>query len=196
MSQRIGHIPGLDPDSMETVLPDNAHPLEWCMNDKGEILQGPLEMTYLGGKKIVLNLAPDQVGLLTAAGKLRTIYLDGGHILDVGTRPGQIHPDWQMVFLAADRPLNLRWTFGNPIALPGPEKRHIIGICDLAITGPADFFDHFLQSLPDLDARVLLDAVERVTRQALIDYLDLACCQGMGGQACLSACCCAVARRL
>lgn len=166
-----------------TVLPDHDHPLEWCMNPEGDFLQGPLEMAFLRGKKIFLNLESGQLALLTTGETLRAVFLDGGHILDVGPHPGQINADSLLVFLAADHPLDLRWTFGNPLDLTGPGKRHIIGNCRLHISSPTLFWEHFLKRTDPIDAASVLDAIERTTRQTLTSFLDSACSESVGDQA-------------
>ena len=142
-------------------------------------------MTLFRGKKIFLNLAEDQLALLISRRELRAIFLDGGHILDVGTRPGQIDPADSLLFLSVNHLLDLRWTFGNPVDLPGPEKRHIIGNCSLALVGPALFYEEFLKQAEHIDAPAVKEAVENVTRRTLTDYLDTACSGGPGLQACL-----------
>jgi hypothetical protein len=183
MNGGTSSIPGIDSGRKWTALPDNDHPLEWCMNPEGEFLQGPLEMAILRGKKILLNLESGQVALLVAEERLRAIFLEGGHVLDVGTRPGQVNPLSSLIFLAVDQPLDLRWTHGSPIDLPGPTRRHVIGNCSLQISAPARFFEHFLRQAESQDVQTLLDAMERTTRNSLTDFLTAASGEGSGDSA-------------
>lgn len=165
----------LDAGRRWSALPDNDPPLEWCMDPEGPFFQGPLEMEFLRGKRIFLGLEEQQLAMLAVAEELRAVFLDGGHILEVGTRPGQISPDSSLIFLAVDRAPALRWTFGSPIALPGPVKCHVIGSCSLQVTGPGRFFAAFLKSPRGRDAKTLQDALEKKVRLALTEHLVTSC---------------------
>jgi len=111
------------------------------------------------------------MALLAEKGELKAIFLDGGHILDVGHRPGQVSTQSQLFFLIGGHKLDMRWTFGSPLSLPGSAKRHIIGNCSLTINGPARFFRSFLADTDHFEAADLLDEVEKKTRKVLEDYL-------------------------
>lgn len=165
---------GLNSGRQWTALPDQDKPLEWCMDASGAFLQGPLDLTCLRGKKVLLNLEEDQLALYTVDQELRAIYLDGGHILDVGNRQGQISPQGRLFFLALNQPLNLRWSHGNPLDLPGFESQHIIGNCQVLVTGPSLFYEHFIKpaSLPEMqDLQDITDALDNVVSKALAGYL-------------------------
>lgn len=166
---------GLDSGRSWTALPDRDPPLEWTMDAEGPFFQGPLEMEFLRGKRVFLGLEENQLAMLAVADELRAVFLDGGHILEVGTRPGQISPDSSLIFLAVDRAPALRWTYGSPIALPGPVKCHVIGSCSLQVTGPGRFFASFLKSPRSRDAKTLQDALEKNVRQTLTEHLLTAC---------------------
>ena len=159
--------------------------LEWSMDRSGEFIQGPLDLGILQGKKISLNLEHAQLAILAAGPDLRAIYLDGSHILDVGSGPDQVSPECRLLFLATDRPLDLRWTFGSPIDLPGPGRRHIIGNCRLTISNPSHFFDAFLGEIIAPDPDTITEDVEKVARRMLTDFLAAACAEGPGFQVCL-----------
>lgn len=180
-----GRNPVLESDVQGTVLPRQNQLLEWSMDTSGDFIQGPLDLAFLKGKTVCLNLDPGQLALLAEGSRLRTIYLDGGHILKVGSDPGQIPPESSLVFLATDCPVDLRWTFGSPIELPGPGIRHVIGNCQLNISNPSRFFAAFLGKAGPIDLENVSDDIEKAARQALTDYLAAACSDGPGFQACL-----------
>lgn len=155
-----------------TAIPDQDKLLEWSLDPEGDFLQGPLDLTCMRGKKVFLNLMDEQLALLTEEDELRAIYLDGGHVLDIGSRQGQISPQSRLYFLDPNRSIVLRWTFGSPIALPGEPVQHIIGACHLNVTGPTPFFLNFLKAAPVPDLVDLCEQIETVTRKALAELLD------------------------
>jgi hypothetical protein len=155
-----------------TALPDQDKLLEWSLDSDGDFLQGPLDLICMRGRKAFLNLADEQLALLAVEDQLQAIYLDGGHVLDIGLRPGQINPQGRLYFLDASRFVDLRWTHGSPIALPVSPSRHIIGTCQLVVTGPSRFFEQFIQNAPVPDLMDIQDQIEAVTRTTLIDFLS------------------------
>ena len=185
MIETPGRNQGLESGHQWTAVTQQDQLLEWSMDTSGEFTQGPLEMGFFKGNKIGLNLEPGQLALLATGSQLRAVFLDGGHVLDIGTRSGQIQPESRLIFLAIDRPLDLRWTFGSPIDLPGPGKRHIIGNCQLNISEPSRFFDTFLEKTAASDSDSVTENIEKVTRQTLTEFLASACSEGPGFQACL-----------
>jgi hypothetical protein len=175
MSSHPAISQALDSGRRWTALPEQDQPLEWSMDGRGSFLQGPLEMEFFRGRKVFLNLTEGQLALLVEQDDLRAVYLDGGHILDVGTRPGQVGIKSSLIFLAIDMLPVLRWTFGNPLALPGPARRHIIGSCELLLNGPSRFHAAFLCDPANLAPEILSDRIEKTVRQCLSDYLVESC---------------------
>ena len=162
---------GLGSGRAWTALPDQDKLLEWSLDPDGDFLQGPLDLICMRGRKAFLNLADEQLALLAVNDQLQAIYLDGGHVLDIGMRPDQIDPQGRIYFLDPGRVVELRWTHGNPIALPGNQSRHIIGSCQLTVTGPSRFFEQFISNVPVPDLLDVRDQIETVTRTTLIEFL-------------------------
>ncbi len=162
---------GLNPGRNWSALPDQDQPLEWSLDPAGDFIQGPLKLVFLRGKRILLDLAEGQLAMLQEGNELRAVFLDGGHILEVGTRPGQASPDGSLFFLSSMMPVHLRWTHGNPIDLPGMARQHVIGSCSLVVTGPARFFESFMMGQSIVEADDVREAMETVARKALKDYL-------------------------
>ncbi len=139
-------------------------PVEWSIEaDKG-LIQGPLELEFLRGQKMSLTLADGQQALLIHDGQLKAVYLDGAHYLEIGTGIRQVDPACQLIFLAADEPLQLSWPRANPLSW-GPEAHQtLIGSCALRIAWPSRFFGTFLQGQETPDpgfAERLIDQMVR-----------------------------------
>ena len=169
MNGAAGHAEGLNPGRRWSALPDLDQPLEWSLDPDGDFIQGPLKLVFLRGKRILLDLDESQLALLEEGDDLRAVFLDGGHILEVGTHQGQASPEGSLYFLSNVTPIQLRWTHGNPIALPG---LHLIGSCSLAVTGPARFHENFIRGQATVEADLIRDAMEVVTRKALGETLS------------------------
>jgi hypothetical protein len=162
---------GLNSGRSWTALPDQEQALEWSLDPAGDFVQGPLKLVFMRGKRILLNQEEGQLALLQEAGELRAVYLEGGHILEVGTQQGQASPESSLIFVSCAQPVHLRWTHGNPIDLPWVGKQHLIGSCSLVVAGPAAFYDKFMRGQSTIEAPLIRDAMESVARQALMDYL-------------------------
>jgi len=166
--------PGLGSGRNWAAFPASEGPLSWGLDSGLDFLKGPLSLAAYRGQRVAVYLEEGQLGFLASGPDLQAIYLDGGHYLDVGKMPGQIHPDSQVYLLAADRPVVLRWTDKRPLVLdhvPGPG---IIGNCTLQITGPGKFFNTFLSHGFDGDEVDLAAALDRAARQALADLAGTA----------------------
>ncbi|MCB1185213.1 hypothetical protein KDM41_17470 [bacterium] len=126
------------------ALTADGAPLEWSVDPAKGSIQGPLDLEFLRDKRMTLFLEEGQQALLIQEGRLRAVYLDGLHHLEIGEGRGQIHPASRLLFLAMDEPLQLRWSRANPLRWSRTDGGTLIGSCALRIARPCDFFDTFL----------------------------------------------------
>lgn len=151
---------------------------EWAMDPNGGMVQGPVDLDFARGRRLKLTLEPGQCALLVRDNHLQAVYLDGGHILEVGHGERQVPPSSCLVFLAADQALQLRWTKLNPVTgscLPEPGA---IGHCALFVEAPARFYKKFLSRTTAWDEQSLQYAVDQAARRALAEILEP--CAGLG----------------
>jgi len=124
--------------------------------DPGEqgLIQGPLDLEFLRGRKISVVLEPGQMAMLIQDSELKAVYLDGAHYLDIGHGSHQVPAESSLIFLAANRHINL-----------------MIGGCSLTIDGPARFYRTFLDTpdMPESDFLVCL--IDQFVRGVLEEFL-------------------------
>jgi hypothetical protein len=153
------------------TLPTDEGPLEWTLDHRQGLIQGPLDLEFLRGRKMSLILEPGQMALLLQEGGLKAVYLDGAHYLDIGHGAHQVPADSSLLFLAADRHINLNWSRQEPLEVGKDQHQALIGGCSLAIDAPARFFRTFLDTPETPDAEFLVRLVDQVVRGALEDLL-------------------------
>lgn len=163
---------GLDHGRSWDSLPNDEGPLEWTLDHRQGLIQGPLDLEFLRGRKMSLVLEPGQMALLLQEGDLKAVYLDGAHYLDIGHGAHQVPGESSLLFLAADRNINLNWSHQEPL-IPGEASgKALIGGCSLAIDAPARFYRTFLDT-PDMpDSDFLARLVGQVVRGALEEFLS------------------------
>jgi hypothetical protein len=135
------------------------------------VVQGPLDFQFLHGKKILLQLEPSQVALLTRHGELMAVFLEGGHPLSIGNQPDQVPPDCELIFLAADRPLDFTWRTDASLWIPtgqdNPQRVAIRGRCACRVSGPAKFFAAFLRHSSSVNEPFTLRVVDALIRSSI-----------------------------
>lgn len=171
MSGQRNHTPGLKNGRDWTTLPDDESVVDWSVQPDQGLVQGPLDLGFLSGRKVALALEPGQVALLICEKSLQAVYLDGGHILDVGHGRGQVPCTGHMIFLAVGQGLDIRWSSVEPLEL-GEDGPGLIGHCTLVIEGPGRFHDTFLAGDDQWDETFILRLVRQATRSALERVLD------------------------
>lgn len=134
--------------------------IDWSVNPDQGLVQGPLDLGFLDGQRIALTLQAGQIALLIDGDGLQTVYLDGCHVLAVGSGRGDLPTDGHLVFLDVSRGLNVRWTAEESVSAGAGGE--IIGNCTLTISGPGRFFETFLAGVDEWDE----DFIRRVVRQA------------------------------
>jgi hypothetical protein len=153
-------------------LPADEGPLEWTLDQRQGLIQGPLDLEFLRGRKISIVLDPGQMALLIQDHDLKAVYLDGAHYLDIGHGNHQVSADSSLIFLAANQHINLNWSPQAPLRLGPNRDEALIGGCSLIIDGPARFYRTFLDTpeMPDPDFLVCL--IDQLVRGVLEDFLD------------------------
>lgn len=163
---------GLDSGRNWGSVPAEEGSMEWSVDREGGLVQGPLDLGFLRGKRILLSLEPGQLALLVGENRLQAVYLDGGHQLQVGNNPNQIPTTSSLIFLAADQPIQLRWTKLDPVTWSGDLRVAAIGHCELQIEAPSLFYAAFLKDTTCWDEQTISRAIDSATREALRSILE------------------------
>lgn len=168
--------PGLANGRQWSALPSEGAPIEWSIDPGKGLIQGPLDLEFLRGQKLSLQLAEDQQALLVEAGQLKAVYLDGTHYLDIGKSPRQVDPSCQLIFLALAEPLRLHWPRSSALQWGPAPHQTLIGHCNLRIEWPSRFFATFLQGHPNPDPGFTLRLIDQMVRGLFAEHLasDLA----------------------
>lgn len=167
MTRRREEQPGLTTGRQWGAIADGNQILEWSVDRQSGLVQGPLDLGFLRGRRVMVTLEPGQMALLIGENRLQAVYLDGGHILEIGNGHRQVPTSSCLVFLAADQDLGLRWTKLDPIRGQGLPESGVIGHCQLSIDGPTRFYETFLAGTTAWDEQSLRNAVDAATRRAL-----------------------------
>jgi hypothetical protein len=147
-----------------SVVGADEAPIEWTVDSAQGGVQGPLDLGFLVDKRIVLILTEGQQALLVQNGRLRTVYLDGMHHLDVGEGPDRIDPTGRLVFLATPAPFQLSWPRTNPLRWGPGAHQVLIGSCALQVLRPGAFFDTFLLGVETPDPAFVTRLVDQAVR--------------------------------
>lgn len=153
-----------------TVMPADGEAYEWSIDPAQGLIQGPLDLEFLRGHRVALNLGEGQIALLVKGRLLQAVFLDGGHVLDIGGGDGQIPPECRLVFMAQSRGLDVAWSRHEPLDLE--LEAPVIGRCTLAVTGPRRFYETFLAGLEARDEPFLMRLMRQTVQAALAGVLD------------------------
>ena len=77
MSGQHNETSGLNHGRNWTTLPDDESVVDWSVRPDQGLVQGPLDLEFLRGRKVALSLEPGQVALLVCDDCLQAVYLDG-----------------------------------------------------------------------------------------------------------------------
>ena len=149
---------------------DNA--MEWSIDGESGLVQGPLDLEFLRGKRLLLSLEPGQFALLVEGNTLQAVYLDGGHQLEIGTGRNQVPTSSSLIFLAADQTIQLRWTKLDTVNWSNQHGLEIIGHCSLHLEAPARFYRSFLEKTTCWDEQSIHQAIDSVSRATLEAILE------------------------
>ena len=130
-------------------------------------VQGPLDLEFLRGRKMSLTLEPGQMALLIQEGGLKAVYLDGAHYLDVGHGPHQVPADSSLLFLAAERHINLNWSRQEPLEVGKDQHQTLIG--DGVFVGS----NSALVAPLEIESGATIGAGSTITKDAPADALTL-----------------------
>jgi hypothetical protein len=142
---------------------------EWTIDPQHGLIQGPLDLGFLRGHRMALNLAPEQVALLVEGRRLHAVYLDGGHILDIGNGDGQVPAACRLIFVTLGRGLEAAWTREDPVDLGADVN--VIGRVIVTLASPGRFFETFLAGLESWDEAFLVRLVRQRAHAALTAVL-------------------------
>ncbi len=154
------------------AYPAQDNGMEWSVDPGSGLVQGPLDLEFLRGKRILLTLEPTQFALLLSENSLQAVYLEGVHQLEIGNGHNQIPTNSSLIFLAADQEIQLRWTKLDPLSWENPYQFGMIGHCSLTIDGPARFYRSFLEKTTCWDEQSLNQAIDTITREAISTSLE------------------------
>ena len=152
-------------------LPPDEGPLEWTLDHRQGLIQGPLDLEFFRGRKISLVLEPGQLAMLVQDHELKAVYLDGAHYLDIGHGNHQVPAESKLIFLAIDRHINLNWSQETPLRLGTNGSEALIGGCSLTVDGPVRFYQTFLDTPEMPDPEFLTKLIDQLVRGILEDFL-------------------------
>lgn len=179
---------GLSSNRDWSAVPAHDGGSVWSVDRAGGLVQGPLDLGFLRGQRLLLSLDPGQMALLLNDNRLQAVYLDGGHPLHIGGGANQVPTSASIVFLASDQFSGLRWTKLDPVRWSNRGGLEIIGHCSLLIDGPKRFYERFLKSTTAWDDQSLIAAIDTETRSALAAWMDSAFPGGEASEAEIQAC--------
>jgi hypothetical protein len=161
------------------LQPSSQDVITWSVDESGDVVQGPLDLSFLLGKVLQLVLNAGQVALHVQAGELRAVFLEGSHTLRVGRREGELPPESEILFLSLVRPLAFAWKGQASIWVPdadgAPSELRLVGECVCQITGPEAFYNTFLRHAEREGGELTCRVVDALIRSRLEKYLgDLA----------------------
>lgn len=162
----------------------------WQPASPPRAVEGPLALTCFAGRRLVLELAPAQIVCRESGGRLRQVYFDGVHRLEIGEGEHQIAPDNRLTFLRPDAPLDLRWrqndslvlavaAAGRPQPQPGDPsgaspsglRLPLRGLCRLHLAEPLLFYRSLLEGLDRAASGDLLAVLDALVRTHLTEHL-------------------------
>ena len=153
------------------ALPTEGLRVHWTMEAGGPMVQGPNELNDFRGKRMLLYLEPGQYGLLVVDGKLRSVYLDGAHHLEIGNGEHQVPHEGSLTLLNSHEPLPFR--FAGPTALKAGDGTGIITRGTLRLDKPTRFYHQVLrQAGRDWSSDSLLAVLTPIVRRAFAEILS------------------------
>jgi hypothetical protein len=153
-------------------LPPDEGPIEWTLDHRQGLIQGPLDLEFFRGRKISLVLELGQLAMLVQESNLQAVYLDGAHYLDIGHGNHQVPAEGKLIFLATDRHITLNWSRENPLRLGSKFNEALIGGCSLTVEGPARFYHTFLDTPEMPDPEFLTRLIDQLVRGVLEEFLS------------------------
>ncbi|PID80426.1 hypothetical protein CSB20_07460 [bacterium DOLZORAL124_64_63] len=152
------------------ALPTERLRTNWTMEADGPMVQGPHSLRPFRGHRMLLYLEPGQYGLLVTGRKLRAIYLDGAHHLEIGNAEHQVPHHSTLTLLSSHEALPFR--FAGSSALRAPDGTGIIARGGLRLRKPARFYQRVLRrARRDWSSDSLLAILTPIVRQAFENIL-------------------------
>ncbi len=142
-------------------------PIAWSVDDADGWLQGPLELCYLGARRLSLALRAGQSALLVDDDRVLASFGPGTHDLAIGCGDAGIDPACRLVFFAAGEGPTLIWSAASPLRSGDPGTPALTGACGLAVVDPALFFETFLAGGGLVDPSFVQLLVDRLVQDGL-----------------------------
>jgi hypothetical protein len=150
---------------------DEQLPIDWSVDSADGLLQGPLDLGFLCGRRLALTLSEGQSALLLGNGRVQAVYPPGRHQLEIGVGEDGIDPAWRLLFLAPGAGLALRWTAESPLRCGPGNGLELIGSGRLEIADPCAFHDAFLAGVDAPDTAFTLSLIDRLVQGAVAERL-------------------------
>ncbi len=125
------------------IGPGEREPVVWSFDPRDGVVQGPLDLRSFADASLLLQLRAGQTALLVQDGAPRRVWLEGAHLLPVGSQPAAIPPEARLFMLDTRSVLACRWGEVSPLRLPGGTTAR--GSCAFRIVAPSCFYEAFLQ---------------------------------------------------
>lgn len=147
-------------------------PIAWSIDSADGLLQGPLDLGFLRGRRLSLTLYDGQTALLLGEGRVQALFGRGRHELEIGAGAKGIDPEWRLLFLVPGAGLALRWTAESRLRCGGESGPSLIGTCLLDIADPRTFHDTFLAGAEALDPAFTLVLIDRLVQSVVAARLQ------------------------
>ncbi len=172
MSDDVTSVRSLPGNRRWSAQSGDELPIAWSVDSAGGLLQGPLDLGFLQGRRLSLTLDEGQLALLLGEGRVQAVFRPGRHELEIGTGDRGIDPAWRLLFLLPGNGLALRWTAESPLRCDETNGLALIGTCRLDITDPHAFHDTFLAGVETLDPVFTLTVIDRLVQGAVAALLQ------------------------
>ena len=149
-------------------------PIDWSVDSADGLLQGPLDLGFLDGRRLALALTEGQSALLLGEGRVQAVYPMGRHHLLIGAGDHGIDPAWRLLFLTSGAGLALRWTAESPLRCGPGNSLDLIGSSRLEISDPRAFHDTFLAGVDAPDTAFVQVLIDRLVQAAVAGRLETA----------------------
>jgi len=147
-------------------------PIAWSVDSADGVLQGPLDLGFLRGRRLSLTLYEGQTALLLGEGRVQAVFGSGRHELEIGAGAKGIDPEWRLLFLVPGAGLAFRWTAESPLRCGGEKGPSLIGTCLLDIADSRAFHDTFLAGAEALDPAFTLVLIDRLVQGLVAAWLQ------------------------
>jgi hypothetical protein len=162
---------GLNHGKSWDSLPSDEGPINWSFDTAAGSVQGPLELESFNNQSMMLSLETGQTALLIQDNKLRAIFLDGVHNIQVGHGFNQIPSSASLVFISTAATLQLRWKKDSSVQWSTSGESGLTGHCNLSISNPVAFYESYLHNNTSIAEDHALAEIDATVRTALAEMV-------------------------